>query len=143
MNIDKFKHQHTQILDCVSELRQLVRNGIGANALRIAGRIVAMSSVIKLHLAVEDRVLYPALQASNNAALARMSKLYQGEMHGIARAYLEFAGKWNTATQVQQEPEQFRSEANIVLKILFDRMKREDTEFYPAIDAAEPGNLAA
>lgn len=143
MNIDKFKHQHLDILACIDELRQLARGGIEENAAKIASRIIAMSSVIKLHLAVEDRMLYPVLQASSNVALAKMSEHYQGEMQGIAHAYLAFAGKWNMPAKVKNDPEQFRREANVVLKILFDRMKREDNEFYPAIDACEPGTQAA
>lgn len=143
MNIDKFKHQHTDILNCIDELRALVQGGIEANAARISARIIAMSGIIKLHLAVEDRVLYPALQASGDAVLARMSQLYQGEMQGIARAYLDFAGKWNIAARLAGSPEQFRAEANSVLKVIYERMKREDREFYPAIEMCEPRAQAA
>lgn len=143
MNIDKFKHQHLDILDGISGLRQLVRSGINGNAARIAAQIIAMSGVIKLHLAVEDRVLYPALQACVNPALARMSRLYQGEMAGIVGAYMAFAAKWNSATRVEQAPEEFRSEANSVLKVLYERMKKEDHEFYPAIEAFDNTRIAA
>ncbi|MDC8756346.1 hemerythrin domain-containing protein [Janthinobacterium fluminis] len=137
MNIDKFKHQHLDILDGIAELRRLVQSGIAAHAGQIAERIVAISGVIKLHLAVEDRVLYPALQTSGNAALARMAAVYQGEMQGIARAYLAFAGTWNLAARLETQPEQFRAEANQVLKVLYERMRREDREFYPAIEHAD------
>ena len=33
------------------------------------------------------------------------------------------------------EPEAFRSEANTVLQALYQRMRREDTELYPAVEA--------
>jgi|SRR3954466_13175856 iron-sulfur cluster repair protein YtfE (RIC family) len=135
MNIDKFKHQHIDILSAITELRKLVQTGIANHAADIAQRIVAMSGIIKLHLAVEDRVLYPALEASGNSALAGMSQKYRREMDGIAGSYLNFAAKWNTARQLAEEPEAFRDEANQVLKALYDRMKREDREFYPAIEA--------
>ncbi|WP_295997258.1 hemerythrin domain-containing protein [Rugamonas sp.] len=135
MNIDKFKHQHTDILDAIAGLRKLVQSGIGEHAADISARIVAMSGVIKLHLAVEDRVLYPALEASGDAVLARMSARYRGEMDGISGAYLAFAAKWNTPRQLAEQPETFRDEANVVLKTLYERMKKEDREFYPAIEA--------
>ncbi len=54
MNIDKFKHQHLDILRSIDLLRQLTHAGVEHNAAEIAQRIVAMSSTIKLHLAVED-----------------------------------------------------------------------------------------
>lgn len=135
MDIDKFKHQHTEILSCISTLRELVRNGIAANAADISKTIVSMSSTIKLHLAVEDKILYPALQNANNASLARMGQKFQDEMTSIAAAYLNFARKWNTASTVSQNPEGFRADANSVLKVLHTRMRKEDTDFYPVIEA--------
>jgi iron-sulfur cluster repair protein YtfE (RIC family) len=135
MNIDKFKHQHIDILSAIADLRKLVQSGIANHAADIAQRIVAMSGIIKLHLAVEDRVLYPALEASGNSQLAGMGQKYRQEMDGIAGSYLNFAAKWNTPRQLAEEPEAFREEANQVLKALYDRMKREDREFYPAIEA--------
>lgn len=136
MNIDKFKHQHGDILGAIAALRTLVHVGIAAHAADIAHRIVAMSGIIKLHLAVEDRVLYPELEASGNASLANMSRHYRDEMSGIAGTYLAFAAKWNTPRLLEAEPELFRDEANRVLKTLYERMKKEDREFYPAIEAA-------
>jgi iron-sulfur cluster repair protein YtfE (RIC family) len=143
MNIDKFKQQHIAIVDDIAALRQLVHGGIEANAARIAARIVGMSGNIKLHLAVEDRMLYPTLRASGNTVIARMSNLYQLEMDGIVAAYMTFAAKWNTAAHLLADPEQFRNEANSVLRTLFERMKKEDHEFYPAIEALEGERLAA
>ena len=80
MNIDKFKHQHLDILRSIDLLRQLTHAGVERNAAEIAQRIVAMSSTIKLHLAVEDQALYPALQRSGNASLARMGRQYQRDI---------------------------------------------------------------
>lgn len=135
MNIDKFKHQHTDILGAIAALRQVVQAGIAGNADEIAARIVAFSGAVKLHLTVEDKTLYPALEGGRDAALARMSRQYQHEMQGIVEAYFEFAAHWNTGRHVAAEPEQFRLEANSVLRRLYERIRREDREFYPAIEA--------
>jgi hemerythrin-like domain-containing protein len=136
MNIDKFKHQHLDILGAIAALRTLVQSGITGHAADIAQRIIAMSGMVKLHLAVEDRLLYPALEASGNSSLANMSKRYRDEMSGISGAYLNFAAKWNSARLLVEQPEVFRDEANQVLKTLYERMKKEDREFYPAIEAS-------
>lgn len=135
MNIDKFKHEHVDILDGIAALRQLAQAGIEEHAAEIATRIIAMSGTIKLHLAAEDRNLYPALEGSGDAALARLSRHFRVEMAGISGAYLDFAAKWNAARKLQQAPEQFRAEANVVLRMLYERMKKEDRDFYPAIEA--------
>ena len=49
MNIDKFKHQHVDIMANISALRQLAQAGVAQNAANIASLIVSMSSTIKLH----------------------------------------------------------------------------------------------
>ena len=135
MNIDKFKQQHLAILAAIDDLRQLARGGVAAQAQAIAAHIVAMSGLIKLHLAVEQRYLYPAAQACGLATVARLGRQYDSEMHGIAGAYLDFAGRWNTPVRLAAEPEAFRSEANTVLHALYQRMRREDRELYPAVEA--------
>ena len=139
MNIDKFKHQHLDILGAIAGLRALVQDGISEHASEIAARIVAMSGVIKLHLTVEDRILYPALESSGNATLAKLGRAYRDEMDGISGAYVGFAAKWNTPRLLMEQPEVFRTEANSVLKALYERMRKEDNEFYPAIEASVVG----
>ena len=76
MNIDKFKQQHLAILAAIDDLRQLARGGVAAQAQAIAAHIVAMSGLIKLHLAVEQRYLYPAAQACGVATVARLGRHY-------------------------------------------------------------------
>lgn len=135
MNIDKFKRQHAKIFECISNLRQYVLAGTVENAATIARTVVSMSSVIKLHLSVEDNVLYPALRSSNRESIARMGDQYQEGMKVIARDYEEFARKWNTAANVARNPDGFRAEANKVLRQLYTRIREEDRNFYPAIEA--------
>lgn len=134
MNIDKFKHQHEDILDSIARLRASAHAGVAEHASEIAAQVVAMSGAVRLHLAVEDSTLYPVL-AEGNARLARMGRDYQQEMGDIAAEYLAFAARWNRASQLVQAPEQFRSDANRVLRALYGRIRSEDAEFYPAIEA--------
>jgi len=132
MNIDRYRQQHADIMTSVAGLRALVQAGIGAHADDIAQRIIAMSTHIKFHLAAEDAVLYPALQAAPDPAVAALSRRYQDEMAGIAGAYADFARKWRVGTQIAAAPEAFRDEANAVFKALHDRIQKENRELYPA-----------
>ena len=135
MNIDKFKHQHTRIYECINTLRRHACAGDAEHDEEIANAVVSMSSVIKLHLSVEDTLLYPALSSSKSRSVARLGNQYQDEMKVIARSYDEFARKWNTATNVAKDPDGFRAEANTVLRKLHARIRQEDLNFYPAIEA--------
>lgn len=137
MNIDRFKHDHVDILCQIDGLRRLTHAGVEDNAADIARGIVAISSTIKLHLAVEDRMLYPALAQSGNAELARLSQRFQHDMGSIATAFMSFARHWNTAESVRANAQAFRAEANDVLRRVYERMQRENREFYPRIEAEE------
>ena len=134
MNIDRFKDQHVQILDFIAQLRRHAHAGISEHADQIARLVVSMSAVIKMHLAAEDSALYPALAAGGNRRLAQLGHQFQSEMASIAAAYNGFARQWNTAARVQADPEGFRAQANQVLRTLFERMQREDRDFYPAVE---------
>lgn len=58
-------------------------------------------------------------------------------MASIARAYDAFARRWNTADSVRCNVQGFRDEANAVLRRVFERMQREDHDFYPRIEEEE------
>jgi len=135
VNIDKYKHQHIDILGGINALRRLSRAGVEGNAQEIATRLVSLSSVVRMHLAVEDRFLYPSVEGLGDRALAEMSRRYRADMADIASSYLEFAARWNTAAQLTANSADFRAEANVALRRVFDRMERENREFYPAIEA--------
>ena len=142
MNIDKFKHQHVDILESIDTLRNLAKAGAANNATEIARLIVAMSSTIKLHLAVEDRALYPALQRGHNPELARLGQQYQRDMGPIAQAYEAFARRWNLPESVRRDEQGFRDDANRVLRMVHERMQRENRDFYPRIEAEELAAVA-
>ncbi len=136
MEIERFKHQHKEILDRIAGLRQFAHAGIERHAYEIARGIADLSAVVTRHLAIEDRILYPALQNGDDERLAALGRAYQEDMKGIAHAYITFSRRWNAAAVVAGKAEEFRADANTVLKMLHDRMKRENAEFYPAIEAA-------
>ena len=135
MNIDKFKHQHVDILESIDTLPNVAKAGAANNPTETARLIVAMSPTIKLHLAVEDRALYPALQRGTDVDLARMGQRYQQEMGSIARAYEGFSRRWNRPESVRRAERDFRDDANRVLRMVHERMQRENREFYPRIEA--------
>jgi hypothetical protein len=132
MKLERFEHDHHNILDGIHQLRKLIATGIEHNAAAITQLLLKMSAEIKLHLAVEDRVVYPAFASSGQPALAALGRFYQQEMGDLSRTYTEFASRWNLANRVAADPAGFRDEANAVFKALFLRTKREESELYPA-----------
>ena len=135
MKTDRIKSDHDALLGYVGGLRELVQAGIPENAEAIFRELMKISASIKLHLAIEDRTLYPALMAAVDPRIAATGKRYQQEMGDIAQQYDAFSRRWNHPQHVQQDSEGFRDDANRVLRIVFERMQRENLDFYPRIEA--------
>lgn len=131
MNIDHFKHEHVELLSSVTTLRELVQAGVQEHAQTILSQLVAMSAAIKLHLAAEDRVLYPAFVQAKSPQIAQTGKQFQQEMGDLAQAYAAFTSRWNLATKISKDPDGFRADANAVFKALHVRVQRENRELYP------------
>ena len=122
-------------LDDWQALRRHLLNHAPQFARDIAQELGALSRLVTQHLAVEDRILYPTLAQSGNQGVAAMSARYQQEMQGIAFKFINFARQWSDAAHLAKEPEGFRAEANTVLRGVYERIQRENREFYPAIEA--------
>ena len=137
MDIKRFKHQHADILGGIVAVRKLAHQGIVEHAADIAGELKTLARSVTQHLAFEDRVLYPLIEKGADERLSQMSKRYQHDMQGLAAAFIKFVQRWGDAAALAGNPEAFRSDANVVLKNVHDRVIRENREFYPAIEAAQ------
>lgn len=136
MNIDRYHRDHAEIYRQINALRALSKAGVRENALAISEAITGTASHIKFHLAAEDRVLYPNLARSGDAAVAAMSARYQREMTDIAGAFAGFVEHWRVPSRLAADPDGFRHDANSVLRALFERLKHEEAELYPAAESA-------
>ena len=134
MNIDKFIKDHESIFTAISNLRNLMGSGTAEYAAAISKLVMDISSVIKLHLAAEDNYLYPAMIKSSNAEAVQLGKKYQTEMGTIAKAYMDFVGRWNIASKIAANPDGFKTDANAIFKALHHRIQNENKELYPVAE---------
>ena len=135
MKTDRIKSDHDALLGYVGGLRELVQAGIPENAEAIFRELMKISASIKLHLAIEDRILYPALMAAVDPRIAATGKRYQQEMGNLAEIYTGFATRWNAAFKISEDPDAFRREANDVFKALHARIQREESELLPLAES--------
>ncbi|MBF0034227.1 hemerythrin domain-containing protein [Citrobacter freundii] len=134
MNIDKMKNQHVEILEKISFLRKLSQAGVSSNAQEIATAIVSMSAIIKTHLSAENQFLYPHIEQDGNSTLRQISSTFQREMTDIVSDYDVFSRRWNIASKLIGNDEAFRRDANTVLRKVFERMQKENKDFYPLVE---------
>ena len=135
MDIERFKQQHVQILQIIHRMRRLATDGIAENASELAREIRLMKSKVALHLSIENDILYPRLEKRADAQVSRLAREYQEEMTGLAEGFGRFVERWGAESAVGGDPEGFRRDCNSVLKALHRRIQRENTDFYPQVEA--------
>jgi iron-sulfur cluster repair protein YtfE (RIC family) len=141
---DRFREQHAQLLKMAGELDALLnpRDLAGDGGMRARSCLNGLMGKLLLHLAAEDKVLYPELTASKDAQIATMAARFSREMQGTAKAVTAYNDRWSTSSAIKSRPAEFITETRQVLQILADRIKRENQELYAAADRIE-GNAFA
>ena len=88
-----------------------------------------LSRKLAIHLAKEDSLLYPHLQASPDLKVAATAKRFAQEMGGLAAAYQHYMVEW-TPDRTASEWTGFRDATETVMAALKQRIQREELELY-------------
>lgn len=131
----RFREQHVEILRLAADLQGIPESQLRENAAPARKAISNLLGKLTLHLAVEDRSVYPQLQSSPNVAVASMAKRFEKEMGGIAAKVQAWSQSWPTPGAIQAEPRRFIMETADIVTVLKQRVQRENLELYAAADA--------
>ena len=132
---DNFRRQHNDLLDLVGQIQALASPPRSeAAATEISQILSRLSGKLSIHLAAEDKSLYPRLAASEDITTSQVAKRFQEEMSGLGEAYNAFASKWRAAGAINDDFEGFVTESGQVFAALGDRIARENRELYPLAD---------
>lgn len=130
------RRQHDTLLEIVSQLQADMAAEITAfNARQITTRLARLTGVLQMHLVAEDKVLYPAMIASEDERTAGTARNFSIQMGDLGTAYAEFVECWSSLEKVQREAEAFRKHSAKVFAALGTRIRRENEELYPLADA--------
>ncbi len=134
----KFRQQHAEILQIAGELQgHLQPAQLAADATPARSCLSRLMGKLSMHLAAEDKVLYPELCHHGDASVSNLAKKFSTEMENTAPAVANYNGKWNTPSAIKAQPAQFIAETQQILKVLGDRIRRENQELYATADRLE------
>ncbi len=91
-----------------------------------------LNHLLAVHLAKEDKHLYPQLKASPNAEIAVMAHRFELEMGGLAETFMAYSKRWD-AEATNRDWEGFCKETRQVLLALRWRIQREERDLYPRV----------
>ena len=92
-----------------------------------------LSGILKVHLAMEDRSLYPNLVHHADAQIRTLAQKFLDDRKAIQQRYDDYRALWSTAHAIERAPEAFIDETRLILGLLYNRMKLEDDVLHPEI----------
>jgi len=104
------------------------------DAAPIALTVAKLLGLLRIHLALEDKLLYPSMIASADTQAAAVARTFASEMGSLAESVGAFGERWLSAKRIASQFEDFRVDALSVVTVLGDRIRRENDELYPLAD---------
>ena len=92
-----------------------------------------LNTVLSVHLAKEDRLLYPLLRRSADSTTRALAERFDAEMGGLANLHRDYCARWPIAA-VEADWPGFCHDTRTLIALLRRRMAREDSQLYPRID---------
>jgi hypothetical protein len=133
--IENLTRQHRELIKVATEIfgwldaAKLARQGAAAPLRALS----SLTGLLHVHLAMEDRSLYPRLLQHPDLQLRQLSQRFLDERGSIAERYESYRARWSAAAAIEAAPEAFVEETQAILGLLWNRMKLEDDVLHPEI----------
>jgi len=131
----ELRDKHKELLKLASQISELLdEKSLAADAKQARSLLSTLSGKLGMHLAVEDKNLYPELLSHEDDKVRATAKKFVDEMSGIAGAFKKYLDKWPHSKAIQDAPHAFIAETKGVFQALSNRISKEDNELYSLVD---------
>lgn len=94
-----------------------------------------MTGLLALHLALEDKVMYPRLLGHRDWEVGSQTRRFLAEVGGFKEAFDAYRGKWMRPDRETAWSE-FTADTRAMLKTLRERILLEEGRLYPLLERA-------
>ncbi|GAA0077226.1 hemerythrin domain-containing protein [Clostridium sp. CTA-5] len=134
ININSFLRQHKEILEEVNHIDKIINKSDYIEYLdEFVSHINKLAGKLNVHLASEDKFLYPTLINGNDNNLKNLANLYITEMGNISNIFTTYKDNHNTKNKINTNIGGFIHETNMILKEIKKRISKEESELYKLI----------
>ena len=133
MNVDELRRQHQELSLIAHQLLQAVEDSevqqsVGVIRWQLARQLMS-------HLALEDRLFYPAMQRLADDQARSTAQQLQADMGMLAQNFSTYMQRWND-DQIARHWADFCTDTRVILSALKTRMEQEERLLYPLAEAA-------
>ena len=130
-----YRDQHQELTAMVGQLQIFLDPGnLAKDASEPRHLLSLFAAKLNMHLALEDKALYPQLLKHKDSAVQAKAKRFMDEMGSIKEAFGAYMGKYPSAQAIQAAPAAFITDSNGLIKVLAKRIHSEDSDLYALVD---------
>ncbi|HEY2747994.1 MAG TPA: hemerythrin domain-containing protein [Polyangia bacterium] len=133
--IDNLTRQHRELVRTAKQLfgwldpAKLRAHGAGD----VYRELSSLSGILRVHLAMEDRSLYPHLVRHPDLQLRTLAQRFLDERALLRQSYDDYRARWASPAAIEAGADAFVEETRLILGLLWTRMKTEDDVLHPEI----------
>ncbi|MFZ2958599.1 MAG: hemerythrin domain-containing protein [Candidatus Ozemobacteraceae bacterium] len=129
---EQYQEQHHEILALMTEALERLHGVMERNdSIEMLRKLSILAEKIRLHLAQEDQLLYPALFRHPNSEVRETAQRYLTSMGNLNETFQEYLHRWNVPEKICQEPQDFIQKTKVVFDALAKRILSEEANLYP------------
>ena len=133
---DSFRRHHHQMRDMMGRIRDILDVAhVSLDPGAVATILRELFGKFSIHLALEDRLLYPKLRSWPVPHLQAIADRFEVEMGGMKAEFDRYRRAWPGPQAISRDPARFVAETSTVLAALEQRINREDADLYPSFEA--------
>ena len=135
MYLEILKDHHAGIYELIDTITcAKTPSEVTQQADTIARALSRLAGLISIHLAAEDKFLYPNLKKSGLEKVRDTASRFDLEMGHLADTFKGYKEAFMTPTKIKNNPADFLQETKQVIGALLERLRREDNELYPLVE---------
>ena len=135
--LTNFKRQHREIRELISTITPLLdRDLLLIEPTQVRYKLSALLGKLMMHLAMEDRFLYPRLIKSKNRQIQTTANRFSTEMGDLVKVFNDYSKKWLSSSSIRANPDAFIEDSHDTFRALLNRVDLEDLELYPLVEEA-------
>lgn len=135
---DNLVKQHVDMINLVDQITaHLQVDQVASDADEISSLLSQLAGKLTMHLAVEDKSLYPRLLGHSDEKVKKVTQKYIDEMGQLAEAFNSYLDKWRGADAKRDNAQGFINDTKAVFGALGKRIKSENSELYPLLESCE------
>ena len=132
---DIYRRQHDELLTMAGSLSESLNpESLKKDPKNTLMILAQFSAKLNVHLAMEDKALYPKLIASNNEQCQKTARQFQDEMGGIKAVFEAYTAKWSNSNAISSDTDAFIQESKDLIQALAGRIEKENTTLYTLAD---------